>query len=503
MPWPPVPKSDSVPPPLWIVIVPSASVTAPVALPPSVSVPPPMFTFFVAPPRRFAKAAPELSSESVPVLFSVSVPNATAPAPLSVTRPLRTVSVPVALLSPPVSVCVPAPIFATFRFAGVAAVNAPPKLVSVPSAPMVSVAAAPLFVTRPPVVGVLPLSEPITEFCALMFSSAPATTLKAEPASTCAAPNWSTPPLIVVGPDQLLPALFSASTPAPAFMRPAVPVAVMPPSVPPSTLATAGFVTVTVRVVPPKLIAPPSVRLLPAIPPPKVKSPFTVTAFETLRAVPSASSVVPAAMVSLPMPAGPEDTTPLACVLAAAKMSVPVFNCTPPLKVLAALERTSEPVPALFSPAAVVPPIVFTIGALITRSSTEMPEVVIVRSAPLSSSVSVEIVGVVPRLSFTEVIAFVVPVSTSTLPAAPVTVGVVVPPVPLKAIVESVLLPVSVSVPAPLIVTLLVEAIEPLAVLCVALPPFRMRSPGMTIWPSGPPLPPICSVPWFTVVLPV
>ena len=490
-------KSESVPPPLLIVIALSVSLTAVIVLPFSDSVPPFTLTFLVAPPRRLFTAVPLLSSASVPVPAIAFVANAVAPAPLSVTRPPFTVRVPVALLSPPVSVCVPAPIFVTLRFAGVAAVNAPAKLAFVPSAPMVSVAVAPLFVTSPPVAGESPRSEPITAVCAFTFSSAPAATVNADPVSTFTAPNCSTPPLIVVPPVQLSPALFSASTPEPAFVRPAPPVAMTPPSVPPRTLVTAGFVTVTVRVTPPKLTTPPSVRLLPVSAPPKVKLPFTVTAFETLRAVPSASSVVPSAMVSAATPAGPAVTMPLDCALAFAKMSVPTFNCTPPLKVLAADERMSEPAPALSNPAGVVPPMVFTMAALMRRSSGEAPVVVAVRFAPLSSSVP-EIVGVLAKLSFTEVIAVVVSVSTNVPPVA--TLGVTEPPPLAKVMLLSVLLPTRVSTPPLLTVTVLVDAIWPALVTSVRLALFRMMFPR-TAWLPSTPL--RFRVPWFTIVLPV
>jgi hypothetical protein len=79
-------------------------------------------------------------------------------------------------------------------------------------------------------------------------------------------------------------------------------------------------------------------------------------------------------------------------------------------------------------------------------------------------------------LSFTAEIQFVVPFST-TVPAPP-KVGVVVPPVLLKLTLPNVLFPVSVSVPPPLIVTLLVEAIAPLFVFNVAAALSNTRLPG-------------------------
>src|SRR4051812_18669793 len=96
--------------------------------------------------------------------------------------------------------------------------------------------------------------------------------------------------------------------------------------------------------------------------------------------------------------------------------------------------------------------------------------------------------------------AVVVPLSART---PPVTLGVTAPPVLLKVRVASVLLPVSVRTPPPLMVTLLVEAMEPLFVLWVAFALFRTRLPGTWMPPRTEPVPPIWSVPWFTTVLPV
>jgi hypothetical protein len=73
------------------------------------------------------------------------------------------------------------------------------------------------------------------------------------------------------------------------------------------------------------------------------------------------------------------------------------------------------------------------------------------------------IVGTVAKLSFTDVIAFVVPFNTNTFVAPAVTVGVAVPPELLNVKLFNTLFPVSVNTPPPLMVTLLVDAIAPFA----------------------------------------
>ena len=81
-------------------------------------------------------------------------------------------------------------------------------------------------------------------------------------------------------------------------------------------------------------------------------------------------------------------------------------------------------------------------------------------------------------MSFVEVMAPV----TSSVP--PVTVGVAVPPLLLKVMDCSVFCPTSVSTLPPLSVTLLVEAMEPLCVTCVAFALLRIRLPGTIMPPS-------------------
>ena len=160
--------------------------------------------------------------------------------------------------------------------------------------------------------------------------------------------------------------------------------------------------------------------------------------------------------------------------------------------------RITEPTPALISCAVLpVPPMVFRILAPRSRLSGEAPLVVTVRFAPASSSVDAT-EGVICRLSLTDVMA---PPESTRMP--PVTVEVVLPPVPLKVIEPRVLLPVSVKVPPPLMVTLLVEAIEALVVLCVTLALLRTRLPGTWMLPRALPVPPMVRVPWLTTVSPV
>ena len=70
----------------------------------------------------------------------------------------------------------------------------------------------------------------------------------------------------------------------------------------------------------------------------------------------------------------------------------------------------------------------------------------------------------------------------------------------------SVLRPVRVSTPPPLMVTLLVAAMVPFCPLCwMAVALFRMRSPGTTMAPTvlPPLLPPMLREPWLTTVAPV
>ena len=85
----------------------------------------------------------------------------------------------------------------------------------------------------------------------------------------------------------------------------------------------------------------------------------------------------------------------------------------------------------------------------------------------------------------------------------PVTVGVAVPPLLLKVMDCRVFCPTSVSTLPPLSVTLLVEAMEPLYVACVALALFRIRLPGTMMPPSWEAELLMLSVPWLTTVSPV
>ena len=80
--------------------------------------------------------------------------------------------------------------------------------------------------------------------------------------------------------------------------------------------------------------------------------------------------------------------------------------------------------------------------------------------------------------------SFVAVMAPVTKIVPPVTVGVAVPPTLLKVTEARVFWPTSVSTPPPLIVTLLVEAIEPWWVTCVAFALFRIRLPGTMMPPS-------------------
>ena len=100
-------------------------------------------------------------------------------------------------------------------------------------------------------------------------------------------------------------------------------------------------------------------------------------------------------------------------------------------------------------------------------------------------------------MSFVEVMA---PVTNS---VPPVTVGVAVPPMLLKVTEARVFWPTRVSTLPPLSVTLLVEAMDPLWVTCVALALFRIRLPGTMRPPSWETALLMLSVPWLTTVSPV
>ena len=138
---------------------------------------------------------------------------------------------------------------------------------------------------------------------------------------------------------------------------------------------TCGLVTVSVRAAAPRLTFPFSVMLVAA--PPKLKLPETTMSLPSVRAVVSGSSVVPAATVSTPVPSGPEVTAVPAVlpVLPAPMMSEPALSWTPPAKVLAP-PSTSEPLPALTSPAGVAEFITFCTAPLRMRPIGEVPPTV-------------------------------------------------------------------------------------------------------------------------------
>ncbi len=159
-------------------------------------------------------------------------------------------------------------------------------------------------------------------------------------------------PYLRMPPAMLTPAelrLFAAeermSAPAPDLVS-AVPVAELVRA-PLRVAVTAGLVTVMVRPEEPRLTEPASVTLFPATTPPKVKSPLTVTALATDRAVPSLSNEVPLPMVSVPVPSGPLVTG--VPVLEAPSIRPPAERFTPVVKVLSTDERARTPAPDLVS----------------------------------------------------------------------------------------------------------------------------------------------------------
>ena len=135
-----------------------------------------------------------------------------------------------------------------------------------------------------------------------------------------------------------------------------LPTLVSPPAeplmIPPKVVVTWGLVTSSVRFAAPRFTLPLKVRLWVAAVPPNVVLPLIVRSLAKILAVLSDWRVVPAAMVSTPVPNGPEVTAVPAVlpVLAAPRMSVPALSCTPPAKVLAPLS-SRELLPALMSPA--------------------------------------------------------------------------------------------------------------------------------------------------------
>ena len=215
------------------------------------------------------------------------------------------------------------------------------SVAEVPSARIVEVEAAE-FVMKPP-----PLTDWATRSRLKPARSRPAPALMAIGLAVgiAAATPYLRMPLAMVtpAPPRLLPAEEKIRMPAPALVK-AVPVAVLV-SAPLRVAVTAGLVTVTVRPADPRLTAPAKVTLLPATTPPKVKSPLTVTALATERAVPSLSREVPFPMVSVPVPSGPLVTG--VPVLLAPSISPPAERFTPVVKALSVAERARMPAPAL------------------------------------------------------------------------------------------------------------------------------------------------------------
>ena len=182
----------------------------------------------------------------------------------------------------------------------------------------------------------------------------------------------------------------STRLPSPTLVRPPA----EPLMIPPKVVVTCGLVTVSVRLAAPRFTLPLKVRLWVAAVPPNVVLPLIVRSLAKILAVLSDCRVVPAAMVSVPVPNGPEVTAVPAVVpaLAAPMMSVPAFNWTPPAKVLAPL-RTKELLPALTSPAGVTEFITFCTTPLTIRPIGDAPPTVIVFDWPFSSKIE-EMVGV-------------------------------------------------------------------------------------------------------------
>ena len=114
-----------------------------------------------------------------------------------------------------------------------------------------------------------------------------------------------------------------------------------------------------------------------------------------------------------------------------------------------------------------------------TSASGEFPPVVTVRFSPPNSS-TLETVGVVAKLSLLEKI---LPERSNSTP--PLTAGVTTPPSLLNVMLLRVLFPLRVKTPPPLMVTLLVGAMEPFTLLCVRLAFCRTTSPLSRTAPAG------------------
>jgi hypothetical protein len=173
------------------------------------------------------------------------------------------------------------------------------------------------------------------------------------------------------------------------------------------------------------------------------------------------------------------------------------LSVRPPLNVFTPL-NTTEPFPVFIKPAGVnVPPITFCTTPDTIKSSGELPLVFSVKFPPPNST-TLDTVGVVAKLSFTDVI---VPPRTIKYPL--VTFGVVVPPLLLNVIEFSVFVPDNVNTPPPLIVTLLVPEITPfnprfIGELFSVMSPFTNSAPT-AVFPELPTV----NCPWFTTVGPV
>ena len=182
------------------------------------------------------------------------------------------------------------------------------------------------------------------------------------------------PVTATAAPAKLLVTLERMSVPAPALVS-AVPVAVLVMA-PLIAAVTAGLVTVSVRAVAPRFIAPESVRLFTEVTPPKVKSPFTVVALPTVKLF-ELRTVVPPAMVNVPVPTGPLVTAGSVPVVLTPKMRLPASRLKPLVKVLAPL-RARAPLPVL----EITPP-ELVIGTAMVSPVSERPAFTVITGAAL------------------------------------------------------------------------------------------------------------------------
>ena len=162
-------------------------------------------------------------------------------------------------------------------------------------------------------------------------------------------PERTTPPAMISPPpfktsEEVAP---KDRIPLPVLVRPVKPVPAVEVSVPLNVVVTAGLAKLIVRAKAPRSMLPARFSSAVEVRPPMVKSPLTVTALWRVRTllVLSARSVVPPAMVRVPVPSGPRVTT--AASELAAIIRPPSSREKPVVKTLSAEPMARVPAPFL------------------------------------------------------------------------------------------------------------------------------------------------------------